>query len=309
MSKRKNWSLLNIPDLAGKNAVVTGGNIGLGFKTSLELARKGAWVTLACRDEDKGKAAIERIRDKVPEARLDFISLDLVNSQSISHFSEQFGSKNKHLNILVCNAGVGNLVNRTLTDEGLEMHMATNYFGHFALTGLLFPIIKSTDNARVVIVSSLAYKRGEINFSDLDWTKRKYNRMKCYGDSKLAGLLYMQELNRLFKAFNSSAMAVAAHPGLTATERQQSSGMGGILARWLASSVEKGCLPQLYAATAPKVLAGEFYGPRYALLGYPSKHKLKLNTKNSEIGKRLWEVSEKITNVKYLEPIAPQLGI
>ncbi|MEE8302085.1 MAG: SDR family NAD(P)-dependent oxidoreductase, partial [Candidatus Tectomicrobia bacterium] len=275
-------------------------NIGLGFQTSLELSRRGAVVTIACRSIEKGELAIKRIRNEVPEARLNTMPLDLVNADSISSFSERFCAENERLDILVCNAGVVNLDSRRLTTEGREMHMATNHFGHFSLTGCLFPIIKSTEGARVVVLSSLAYQQGVIDFTDLDWNKRKYDRMKCYGDSKLANLLFMIELNRAFERCGASAIAVAAHPGLTATERQQSIGIGGVLARWLASPVEKGCLPQLLAATEPAVRAGEFYGPRYGLLGKPSKISLKPNAKDSEVSKKLWEFSETVTGVRYL---------
>jgi len=295
----KKWSLLNMPDLSGKVAIVTGGNIGLGFKTSLELVRKGTAVTIACRSVNKGEEAAEKIRSEIAGANVTVLSLDLTNLESIDQFSQDFSSKNSKLDLLINNAGVVNLENHQLTSDGQEMHMATNHLGHFSLTGKLFSLLTKTNDARVVIVSSLAYKQGEMFFSDFSWNHRKYSRMKCYGDSKLANMLFMQSLNEKFKSLGSTAIAVAAHPGLTGTERQQSIGIGGVVAKWIASPVEKGCLPQLLAACEETVKAGEFYGPKFGLIGRPVLQELDSKAHNYSLAKELWAKSEDITGIQY----------
>lgn len=296
---KKGWDLARLPDLSGKVALVTGGNIGLGFTTSLELARKGADVHIACRSTTKGELAAERILKEVPNAKLQVLELDLVNLDSVQQCANTFLSKNRQLDMLVNNAGVVNLEHREMLPNGQEMHMATNHFGHFALTGHLFPMLKSTAHARVVSVSSLAYSQGVIDFSDLAWEKRTYSRLKAYGDSKLANLLFINPLNRLFRKSGVSAIAVAAHPGLTATERQQSIGVGGVLTKWLASPVSKGCLSQLRAAAGTDVTAGQFYGPRFGAFGSPVLKQMEAKALDEQVADKLWDISEKLTGVRY----------
>ena len=296
-----NWTASNIPNLEGKISIVTGGNIGLGYKSSLELARQGATVVIACRHEDKGKNAIELIKKEVPDVKCDVITLDLTDKYSIDKFAETFNSRYKQLDILINNAGVVNLDSRQRSNDGHEMHMATNHLGHFALTGRLFDVLKNTEYSRVVTVSSLAYKSGIIDYDDFTWEKRKYDRFKAYGDSKLANLLFMAQLQKMFVRAGSNAISVAAHPGLTGTDRQQSIGIGGALAKWIASPVSKGCLPQLLAATAPNVKMCEFYGPKYGILGPPRQQQIKSELINEGQLEKFWLLSEKLTGVKYGE--------
>ena len=298
---KSKWTTSNIPNLKSKIAIVTGGNIGLGYKSSLELARKGAIVVIACRSEEKGRRAIESIKMEIPNTTCDVIPLDLLNKDSIKQFSATFNNRYKQLDILLLNAGVVNLENLQRSTDGNEMHMATNHLGNFALTGRLFKVLKDTDDSRVVIVSSLAYKSGVIDFDDFTWERRTYDRFKAYGDSKLANLLFMTELQKTFKRVGSSAISVAAHPGLTGTERQQSIGIGGVIARWIASPVSKGCLSQLLAATEPSVKACEFYGPKYGLIGPPRLQKVKSQLLNEDLSKKLWSLSEDLTGIRYGE--------
>ncbi len=296
-----NWSNKDIPNLSGKTAIVTGGNKGLGYESALELAKKSASVIVACRNVEEGLSGKAKIIVEVPTAEIDVIPMDLTDGVSIRNFCEEFKQRYSKLDILLLNAGVVNLERHQLTNDGHEMHMATNHLGHFALTGQLFDILKNTENARVVTVSSLAYKSGVIDFDDFSWNKRKYDRFKAYGDSKLANLLFMFQLQKQFEQAGSSALSVSAHPGLTGTERQQSIGIGGVLARWIASPVSKGCLPQLLAATEPRVKANDFYGPKYRLLGRPKQQKLKSKLLNEEVAKRLWKYSEEVTGVRFGE--------
>lgn len=296
---KSKWRLSDMPDLEGRIAVVTGGNIGLGFKSALELARKGAQVVIGCRTVSKGEAAEERIRSEVPEAQLETLQLDLVDSASIEAFALAFSARHGQLHILMNNAGVVNLEALERTPEGHEMHMATNHYGHFALTGRLYQTLISTDQARVVTLSSAGHRLGEIRFDDLDWRKRAYVRDKAYGDSKLANLMFTVRLQQKFAEESVAAISVAAHPGLTGTERQQSIGVGGALARKLASSVDMGCLSQLMAATSSDVRGGQFIGPRFTLRGYPADVTRKLAELDQKVIDRLWRVTEEITGVTY----------
>lgn len=292
------WQLSDIPDLSGKVAVVTGGNIGLGFQSSLQLSKNGATVIIACRSKDKGQRAVERILQQQPSAKLDVIELDLCDLKSVAQFSQQFSQRYAQLDILLNNAGVVNLAERSLSPAGHEIHMATNHYGHFALTLALLPQILNSPSARVVTVSSAGYKAGEIRFDDLDWHQREYNRIKSYGDSKLANLLFTEKLQRVFEALGSTAISVAAHPGLTGTERQQSIGVGGALARFLASPVDKGVRPQLLAATSAAVVGGDFYGPRFGLGGAVKNNAQVISKLDKTLADELWRHSCETCEIK-----------
>ena len=293
-------SSTDILDVADKHTVVTGGNIGLGFRTSLELAANGARVTIACRSRDKGEAAAAKILTRYPDACVDTLPLDLLDLASIQAFAEDYMQTHDRLDVLVNNAGVVNLESHTTVWGGHEAHMATNHYGHFALVGQLWPRLLASRSARVVVVSSLAYRQGVIDFDDLAWNSRSYDRLKCYGDSKLANLLFMNSLNRLARKRGANVVAVAAHPGLTGTERQQTIGIGGKVSKWLASPVEKGVRPQLLACSAANSEAGDFLGPRFGLFGPPTRVKLSAHALDEATADRLWQVSEDVTGVRYL---------
>lgn len=303
MSMSKKWSTQNIPDLSGKTVIVTGGNRGLGYLSALELANKNARVVIACRDVSSGLAAKDKILQAISGAKVSVLALDLGDQDSIERFCLQFIQEFQRLDILLCNAGVVNLANHQLTKAGHEMHMAINHYGHFALTGRLLPLIVSAANARIVVVTSLAHKQGRLDFDDINWLQRPYSAVKSYGDSKLANLLFVEQLNRLLKDQGSSAIALAAHPGLTGTERQQTIGIGGVVAKWLASPTSKGVLPQLLSSTGTEVKAGEFFGPRYGLFGAPVK--ITQASFDPLLGKKLWQLSERVTGVSY----SKQLGV
>lgn len=293
------WHLEDIPDLRGRTAIVTGGNVGLGFVSSRLLAQQGARVVVACRDEAKGQAAVARLESAIPDAEVAHLPLDLVDPASIAAFSEAFGRFSDRLDLLLNNAGVVNLDTLQRSEAGHEMHMATNHLGHFALTGRLFPLLCATPEARVVTVSSAAYRQGEIRFDDFDWRERAYDRVKAYGDSKLANLLFTQTLQQRFEEAGASAISVAAHPGLTASERQQSIGIGGAVTRWLATPMEKGVRPQLRAAADPEVAGGAFFGPRVGLFGPAIELPAQPAFTDAALGKALWEHSETLTGVRF----------
>ncbi|WP_107498304.1 oxidoreductase [Thalassobius sp. I31.1] len=295
----KCWKLNDIPDLTGRAAVVTGGNVGLGFRSAMELCRKGADVVIACRRPDAGQAAITRILAEVPDARIRCITMDLTDFTSVQRFADEFREGYARLDILLNNAGVVNLEQLRHTADGHEMHMATNHYGHFALTGHLFGLLCATPGARVVTVSSGGYRAGEIRFDDMDWRKRPYSRLKSYGTSKLANVLFMRALQRRFEAAGADAISLGAHPGLSGTERQQSIGMGGWLTRILASPVAIGVAPQLCAATCPTAQAGEYYGPRFGIRGAPRAEEIKPVGCDDDTGEKLWTLSAEVIGVSF----------
>lgn len=296
------WSFSDIPDLGGRTAVVTGGNAGLGFRSSLELARKGARVLLACRSPG-GHKAVGRIRAELPAARVDAVALDLTDSASIERCAEEIASHTERLDILLNNAAVVNPETLQRTAAGHEIHMATNHFGHFALTGHLFPMLVATPRARVVTITSAAWRSGAIDISDLDWRRRPYSP-RAYGTSKLANLLFMRVLQTRFEAAGASASSLAAHPGLAATGRQ-SVGMGGVFTRLAASPVHRGVRPQLRAATDPTAVPRAVYGPYFVIWGPACRVSVGGKAVDDALARRLWLATEEVTGVKYPAPPSP----
>lgn len=296
----KTWDVHLIPDLTGKTIVVTGGNTGLGLQTVQEFAKKGARVIIACRTKSKGEQAISTLKQNFGDhLKLDVLTIDLSDYESIRTFSKNFQEKYTQLHILMNNAGVVNQIHRGETKDGSETHLGINHFGHFLLTGLLSDVLMNTPEARVVTMSSGAYKQGQLNFDDLDWKKRPYNRLKSYGDSKLANLLFSFKLQQFFEAKNVDTIAVSAHPGLSASPRQQTMGIGGWLSKLLASPLTRGSRPQILASTAPFVKALDFYGPKYGIDGPPKLINIKHDQYTQEIADKLWGLSEARTGFSF----------
>jgi NAD(P)-dependent dehydrogenase (short-subunit alcohol dehydrogenase family) len=310
MADRDRWIEEMIPDLAGKVAVVTGANSGLGLETTRVLAQKGAHVVLAMRSIARGHAAVETIRAGTPGASLAEMPLDLGSLGSVHHSVEAFLANYDRLDILVNNAGVMAIPHRK-TADGFEMQFGTNYLGHFALTGLLMPRILSTPNARVVTVSSSAHIMGRIKFDDLN-SERSYSKWGSYAQSKLANLLFAYELQRRLAALGSSAISVAAHPGYAATNLQcvgpemedskLSLKVMSAANRVLAQSAAMGALPILYAATSPEVHGADYFGPDGFLgqRGFPVQTRSSRRSLDQDVATRLWAVSEQLTGVSYM---------
>jgi NAD(P)-dependent dehydrogenase (short-subunit alcohol dehydrogenase family) len=290
------WTANDISDLSGKTAVVTGANSGLGYETAMALARHGAHVVLACRDEGRGTEAIERLRAEVPDASAELSLLDLADLTSVRKFAEGYSGERGQLDILVNNAGVMALDERRQTADGFEMQLGTNHLGHFALTGLLLPQLQAGPGGRVVNVTSFGHKVGRMNFDDLQW-ERSYRKWLAYGRSKLANLLFTFEFDRRARAAGSGVIAAVAHPGYANTNLQ--SGTSFQWSNFMAQSAADGALPQLYGATAPDVQSGEFFGPGgfMELRGAPKRVKAAKKAYDAETGRRLWEVSEQLTGV------------
>jgi NAD(P)-dependent dehydrogenase (short-subunit alcohol dehydrogenase family) len=293
------WSEADIPDQGGRTAVVTGANSGIGFETARALAAKGARVVLACRSEERGRDAESRLRAAVPQADTRFEPLDLGSLASLRAFAEKLRAAESCLDLLVNNAGVM-MPPYGKTVDGFETQLGTNHLGHFALTGLLLELIRRTPKARVVVVSSLAHFWGRIAWDDLQ-SERSYNPTRAYGQSKLANLLFMRELQRRFEAARVDALAAGSHPGSTRTELQRHSGLMHAIVAVFSQEPPAGALPSLYAATAPDVKGGEYFGPSgfAGCLGPPGRARSSPRAQDAAAARRLFEVSEQLTGVSF----------
>jgi NAD(P)-dependent dehydrogenase (short-subunit alcohol dehydrogenase family) len=294
------WSVADIPDQRGRRAVVTGANSGIGLIAARELARRGASVVLACRNMQKGEAALAEVRAAGGEAEL--ARLDLGDLESVRAFA---AAQEPPVDLLLNNAGVM-APPRTETADGFELQLGTNHLGHFALTGLLLDRLKAAGAARVVTISSNGHRMGRIDFDDLQG-ERRYTRWGAYGRSKLANLLFMRELDRRARAAGLPLTSVGAHPGYSATNLQFAAPplldriamrAGNLL---LAQSAEKGALPGLYAATVPGLPGGSYVGPdgRGNWRGDPQLVGMSGRAQDAETARRLWEVSESLTGVRF----------
>jgi NAD(P)-dependent dehydrogenase (short-subunit alcohol dehydrogenase family) len=298
--KQKKWDINNIQDQEGKVAIVTGSSSGIGYETARVLAKKKATVIIAVRNLEKGNAAANKIREDYKNADVKVMELDLANLQSVRNFADQFMLDDSRLDLLINNAGVM-VPPYSKTADGFELQFGTNHLGHFALTGLLIDVIRDTKDSRIVTVSSAAQQYGKLDFHDLNWTKRNYKAWRAYGDSKIANLYFTYQLDRKLKEKNNGTLAAASHPGWTATELQRHSGLFSFLNRFFAQGVDMGALPTLYAAVGPDVKSGDYFGPSgfKEMKGYPKKVESNELSHDEAIAKRLWEVSEELTGVKF----------
>jgi NAD(P)-dependent dehydrogenase (short-subunit alcohol dehydrogenase family) len=309
ISANINWTTNNIPDLAGKVIIVTGANSGIGYEAAKELARKGAQTILACRSVDKAQRALNQIRVEIPNAKVEFLQLDLASQKSIHEFADAFKSKYDRLDVLVNNAGIM-MVSYGLTEDGFERQFGTNHLGHFALTGLLINLLKNTPNSRVVNVSSNGHYQGHMDFNNLMFKNGKgYSRMGAYARTKLANLLFTYELQRRFEVMGINSIATAAHPGLTNTAladhffgvKLLRPIFGPVLGRVLQDAA-MGALPTLRAAVDPTARGGEYYGPDGPgqTSGYPIMVRSNQSSHNESDARQLWVTSEKLTGINFL---------
>jgi len=305
----KEWSWESLPDLSGKLAVVTGANSGLGYETTRMLAARGARVVMACRSVDRAEEAQTKIKADLPYARLEMIPLDLTDLGSVRKFATKFNAVHERLDILVNNAGIM-AVPYQKTKDGFELQFGTNHLGHFALTGLIIDKLLATPGGRVIQVSSNAHKFGKMNFQNLQW-ESGYQKWPAYGQSKLANLLFMFELSRRFKAGKHNAMSVAAHPGYADTNLQMlgpklenskvAEAVMKFSNKYFAQTADMGALPTVYAAGMPDVTCGEYFGPAGPLemKGPPTRAEATRRARNLDDARRLWEVSEELTGVRW----------
>lgn len=298
--KKEKWNSNNIPDQKGKIAIITGATSGLGKEATRVLAGKNASVIMAVRNVEKGENVRNEIMNEFTNAEVIVRELDLTSLESIKTFTGIIVKDFDRLDILINNAGIM-MCPYSKTKDGFEIQMGTNHFGHFALTGHLMPLLKKTKDSRIVATSSVGHRMGNIDFSDINWEKRKYNTQKAYGDSKLANLYFMYELVRKLENEESAPKVTAAHPGWTRTELQRHSGLASFLNNFFSQNVKMGTLPTLRAAIDHEANSGYYYGPKgfMEMKGYPVKVKSNKRSHDAEAATKLWELSEKLTGVKF----------
>jgi NAD(P)-dependent dehydrogenase (short-subunit alcohol dehydrogenase family) len=306
------WSPGDIGDQTGRVALITGANSGIGFATARALADRGAHVVLACRNPEKARHAADELESELDRSSIELLTLDLSDLVSVRRAAEQFLAAHARLDLLINNAGVMGTPYRQ-TPDGFELQMATNHLGHFAFTGLLLNRLLTSGRARVVTVSSLMHRIGHIDFDDVAGLKIR-NTWSHYGSSKLANLLFTADLSRRLDAAGESVLAVGAHPGWTRSNligNGAALGSGKVRARagsafgtFLGQSAAAGAWPTLYAATSPDVRSGQFIGPAHMaeLFGPPTVVRPNRRARNPDDAARLWEISEELTDVRYLLP-------
>jgi NAD(P)-dependent dehydrogenase (short-subunit alcohol dehydrogenase family) len=301
------WTAADIPSQGGKLAVVTGANSGIGWHTALELARAGGEVILAARTQQKGRDAVERIDRQIPQAKVRFEILDLASLKSVRAFAAKVDREAK-VDLLVNNAGVMRLPKRQVTEDGFEVQFGTNFLGPFALTNLLLPAMLRAKSPRVTTVSSGAANMGmkRINFEDLQW-EMAYGPWKAYCQSKLGDLMLTTELGRRSLAAGCNLVSNAAHPGFARTNLQ-TTGPGremNAAEKWMASFMSQdaahGALPTLRAATEANAAMGSYYAPSgtFQLKGDPVLVPLPKPARDEVAARKLWEISERLTGVRW----------
>jgi NAD(P)-dependent dehydrogenase (short-subunit alcohol dehydrogenase family) len=287
------WSTTNIPDLTGRTVIITGANSGIGAAAAQALATARARVVLAVRDTAKGQKAAASMRGETEVRRLDLASL-----ASVREFAAGWEGE---IDLLINNAGVM-VPPLTRTAEGFELQFGTNHLGHFALSNLLLEHV----TGRVVTVSSTGHRLGSIDFEDLNWERKPYKAWRAYGQSKLANLLFTTELQRRLTAAGSPVLANAAHPGYASTNLQFHSGrrLLDLISiagnRLIAQDADGGALPTLYAAVAD-IPGNSFAGPGGFMQqrGTPKLVGRSKAAQDSDLARRLWDVSEALTGVRF----------
>jgi NAD(P)-dependent dehydrogenase (short-subunit alcohol dehydrogenase family) len=297
------WSAADVPDQSGRVAIVTGANSGLGYDTATVLAGKGAHVVLAVRNLAKGQEAADKIKAANPNAVVVLQELDLASLDSVRKAADALRTAHPRIDLLINNAGLMYVPTRETTKDGFEMQFGTNHLGHFALTGLLLDNMLAVDGSRVVTVSSVGHRiLARIHFEDPHLT-RKYNRVEAYGQSKLANLMFTYDLQRRLTLKGAATVALAAHPGVADTElmRYLPDFIPDFMWRSVAQPADKGALPTLRAATDPDARGGQYYGPDGIgeVKGSPKVVASSAQSRNEELQRRLWAMSEELTGVKY----------
>jgi protochlorophyllide reductase len=301
------WSEADLPDQSGRTILVTGGTAGLGLRTARVLAGRGARVLLTARSAERGERALAEVTRGGGTAEL--VLLDLADLTSVRKAAAEVRERTGDaLDVLVNNAGVmGPPLRRTV--DGFELHFGTNHLGHAALTWLLMAALRARPGARVVTVSSMAAHGGRLDLDDPNFHHRRYSSGSAYGQSKLANLVFALELDRHARAAGLDLVSVAAHPGFTATNLVSSTArdrggplvgaVAGLLTRLTGQPVSFGALPQLYAATAPGVTGGSYYGPRWAeMYGGPGPARLWPAARDEDTAARLWSLTAELTGVR-----------
>ncbi|MDN4520381.1 SDR family oxidoreductase [Mycolicibacterium austroafricanum] len=309
---------VDVPDLHGKLAVITGGSDGIGFGLAGRLAAAGAEVILPVRNADKGRHAADAIRTATPDARISTRPMDLSSLRSVADLADELLTEGRPIHLLINNAGVMNPPSRQTTVDGFELQWGTNHLGHFALTARLLPLL-TAGAARVTTQSSISAARHAINWDDLNF-ENSYAVGKAYSQSKIANLMFGLELDRRSRHAGWGITSNVAHPGVTATNllaAQPHMGRDGdtlsvrLIRRLaglgiLAQTVDRGLLPALYAATHPDAEGGKFYGPSgfQHMSGAPAEQQVYRPARDDADAARLWRVSEQLAGVQFALPRA-----
>jgi NAD(P)-dependent dehydrogenase (short-subunit alcohol dehydrogenase family) len=309
---RIDWDLARMGPQHGKRVLITGANGGIGYEAALQLARQGATVVLACRHQGKTEQAVQRIRQAVPGAMLEVSPLDLGTLFSVRAAAQRELDSGQPLHLLINNAGVMAPPRRLETEDGFELQFGTNVLGHFLLTALLLPALEQAPAARVVTLASVAHKRGQLRFEDLQW-QSDYDPGASYAQSKLANLMLALELDRRLRAANSPVISVACHPGVANTRlfvtgdyrplERAIRHLASFLIGLLLNSQRQGALPTLFAATAEQVVGGGYYGPqgfREMRGGDVGEAWIAPQARDQEAAARLWEVCEELCGQRLL---------
>ncbi len=290
--------------LTGKNAIITGANSGIGLEAAKVFAGRGAHIIMAVRNVDKGQAAREMILAENNDALVTVMKMDLADLESVRAFTDTYTQKYDSLSLLINNAGVMTPP-YSQTKDGFELQFGSNHLGHFALTGLLLPVLTQTPKSRVVSISSLAHKGARIDFDNLNGANG-YKAMKFYGQSKLANLLFAQELDKRFKEHNIQTLSLACHPGISATNlfkfgNQDAPQFMKSLMHRVLQPPALGALPTVYAATDSQLKGGEYIGPdgKGARKGYPTIDTPHASANDPAVAQKLWDISEKLTGVTF----------
>ena len=299
-------------DVRDKTVVITGSNSGIGFHVALQLASQGANIVMACRSLEKARQAQQHIVTQAPTANIDILQVDVSESESLTEFTRNFAKQFGSLDILINNAGIV-APNLSHNSAGYELHLATNYLGSFALTGLLLPYFSQHPYSRIVNVGSIAHRFGKFDFGDMNWQQQKFNHWKAYARSKIAIAAFTLELNRRLQQQQSNIVSVGAYPGLAATDIGQKTGVTTAKNRfvqwyqdkmvaWVVAHPADGALPIVHAATGANVQGGGYYGPDgwFEIKGKPAAARINDQACGAEFGKQLWSVSETMTGVRYL---------
>ena len=292
------WRHSDIPSQKGRVAIVTGANTGIGFETARALCGAGAEVVLACRDPERGRAALERIDAENLEGCAELELLDLASLASVREFAGRFCRGHRRLDLLINNAGVM-MPPAGATANGFELQRGINFLGHFALTGLLLgPLLEAAD-ARVVTLSSLAHIGPGLDVPALAEPGRR-RPWRDYQQSKLACLMFALELARRSGERGAGLLSAAAHPGATKSDLQRHSGLFRVLAS-VGMAPSGGALPTLYAATAPGVRGGDYVGPRglFGLRGAPATAWVSPQARDQERRDALWQAAESATGIRF----------
>ncbi|MDR3305535.1 MAG: SDR family NAD(P)-dependent oxidoreductase [Clostridiales Family XIII bacterium] len=299
--------LKNLPDLTGKRAVVTGYG-GIGYAAAYAFAAKGASVILAGRTPRKGEAAAARIQSELPEADVIFEELDLADLDSVRDFARRMTERGGAVDLLMCIAGVMMPDGLQLTKQGFEMQFGVNYLGHYALTGLLLPLLRKGRDARVITVSSIANRPVKFDFADARG-EHGYSASRSYAFSKLCCLMFAPAFQAHSDRAGWGVKAVAVHPGLARTQLfNRSRGFTMTLLQiiftvfpFIRQSAGNASRPALYAASSPDAKPGGYYGPWFAAaLGGPHKAATPGRAKNPKYREALWTLSEELTGIVYV---------